>query len=247
MNTKQLFTTVLALASLSLTACGARSGLEGSLDSSSRETSTDTGTAGAANLAVCNQRSGTDMTAKLKVYQSGNTINNNYIYVRMTNLPTSFKSGSNYIAMWKWLANTSGATYLDSSALNFALIDSTTGKSLTGWVTTLRWSDVKTAAAGLGITDPQTFFNRVNILVNLNDAAGEYDVLKISNYNASTNQAESQLDVLIPMFYANPNNYAIDNGGTRAGVLQNLHPFAAQKAQGWTSAQFQAMSNNYCF
>ncbi|WP_374029040.1 hypothetical protein [Bdellovibrio bacteriovorus] len=245
-NTKQIFTTILTMTAVAfLTACGSSNQMA-STDLSSRVPSTSGSTS--KPLAYCNQANG-EVSAKLKVYtESSNSVRMDLVYVRLTALPTSFKNDNSYITMWKWLANSSGSTYLDNTALRFFLIDVSTGKALTDWKTTLRWSDVVTTASALGITDVQTFFNRVNILVDLKDANGEYDVLKIANYDVSTNKAITQTDALLPMFYANPADYAVEsNGFARAQALQGLHPFASYTNQGFSSAQFQSMANNFCF
>ncbi|MFV3410185.1 hypothetical protein [Bdellovibrio bacteriovorus] len=247
-NAKQIFTTLLTLGALSmLTACGSSQQVAGSTDSSSRTPVTDIGSASSKALAYCNQASGNEITGKMKVFvDSSNYVRMEYVYLRLTSLPATFKSGNSYISLWKWLANPSGYTNLDTSALNFALMNPANGQYLTGWKTTLKWSDVVTVASGMGYTDPQTFFNNVNILVDLKDPNGEYDALKISNYDASTNKTINSVDGLLPLFSANPADYANDGGSTRAGVLQKLHPFYGKSGQ-FTTSQFQSMANNYCF
>lgn len=247
-NTKQLFTTILALSTaLLLSACGANN-QAGSSDLSSR-LPTDTSSSSTKPVAYCNEAKGTEITARLKVYtDTSNTVRMDYVYARLTSLPNNFKQDQSYISMWKWLANSTGYTYLDSTPLEFIVVNPSNGQALTGWKKTLRWSDVVVAASGMGITDPQTFFNSVSILVNLKDTQGEYDVLKITNYDLSTNKAISQTDGLLPLFYANPADYAYEaNGASRAGVLQGLHPFKNYAGQGYSSSQFQSMSQNFCF
>ncbi|KHD89314.1 MAG: hypothetical protein OM95_04080 [Bdellovibrio sp. ArHS] len=246
-NSKQLLTTILTLtATALLTACGS-SNTAGSSDFSSRVTDTTTSTT--KSVAYCNQRSANDITAKVKAYtDSSNYVRMDYVYARLTSLPATFKSDSSYISMWKWLANSNGNTQLDNTPLQFIIVHPTTGQALTGWMTTMRWSDVATVASALGVTDPQTFFSAVNILVNLKDTQGEYDVLKVTNYDSSSNKALNALDLLLPAFYANPADYAYEtNGSARAGVLKTLHPFANYLNQGYSTSQFVSMANNYCF
>lgn len=247
-STKQIFTTLLTLAALSLlTACGASNQVEGSSDSASRDVTNTIGDAQTKSLAYCNQGSGSEITGKMKVFvDSANYVRMEYVYLRLTALPATFKSGNSYISLWKWLANPTGYSSLDSSPLSFALMNPTTGQYLTSWKTTLKWSDVSTIASGMGYTDPQTFFNNVNILVDLKDPNGQYDALKVANYDSSTNKAVNTMDALLPLFAANPKDYANDNGSVRASVLQNLHPFKASAGQ-FTTQQYQAMANNFCF
>ncbi|WP_374078976.1 hypothetical protein [Bdellovibrio bacteriovorus] len=247
-NTKQIFSTILTLSAVAfLTACGS-SNQVGSSDLSSR-LPIDTSSSSTKPVSYCNQATGTEITAKLRAYvDSSNTVRMDYAYARLTALPTNFKTDKTYISMWKWMTNSSGASHLDSTPLNFLVANATTGQILTAWKTTLRWSDVVTIASGMGITDPQTFFNSVNILVDLKDTQGEYDVLKITNYDLSTNKALSQTDGLLPLFYANPADYATEsNGAARAQVLRDLHPFKNYVGQGYSASQFQSMAQGLCF
>lgn len=243
----KIFLTVSAAAFL--TACGSNKNQANSSDFSSRSPVSTTTTSSTKPLAYCNHGAGTEINMKLKNYtDSSNTARMDFVYVRMTSLPANFKDSTTYISMWKWLSNSSGYTYLDSTSLQFILLDSSNGQALTGWKNTLRWSDIVTTASGMGITDVQTFFDRVNILVDLKDTKGEYDVLKITNYDLSTNKAISQTDALLPLFYANPADYAYEaDGSARSQVLQRLHPFSSNMNQGYTTAQFQSMANDFCF
>src|SRR5690606_25010724 len=121
-NSKQLLTTLLLTATaLLLTACGAEQ--VANSDFSSRTPVTTVGDATTKHLAYCNKGSGNDISAKLKAYQESttNNIRMDLVVVRLTSLPSTFTSDSSYITMWKWLANTSGHTYLDQTALNFIL------------------------------------------------------------------------------------------------------------------------------
>lgn len=249
-NSKHFFTTVLLVtAAVFLSACGSNKNQAGSTDFSSRTPISTTNTSTTKPLAYCNRGTGTEVNMKMKVYtDSSNTARMDFVYVRLTSLPANFKDDKTYLSMWKWLSNSAGYTYLDSTTLQFILLDSTNGQALTGWKYYLQWSDIAATASGMGITDVQSFFNRVNILVDLKDPNGEYDALKITNYDRSTNKAISQTDALLPLFYVNPADYATEaNGNARSQVLQRLHPFANNTDQGYTTEQFQSMANDFCF
>ncbi|QDK37139.1 hypothetical protein [Bdellovibrio sp. NC01] len=238
---------VLSIAAM-MTACGSNQ-TTGTSDLSSRSTTTVTDAANKAT-ALCNQGSKDGMTMKLKAFtNSSGSVDLSYVWVRMTALPTGFAAGSSSISFYKWMGNSSGSTYLDPAKLNFVLWDSQTGSYITTtWTTSLKWSDVSTTAQGLGIYDAQTFFNRVNILVYLNDAAGQYDVLKVASYVSTSTAAQSQMDVLLPPYSANPAAYATESDGTtRNSALQALHPFKTLISSGYTTTQFQSMAQSYCF
>lgn len=244
-NSKQLLTAIFVVgAAAIITGCGSSNSTSGSSTLSSSSVTGDKAT------ASCNQASSSSMTAKLKTYtNSSNSVDMSYVWVRMTTLPSGFSTSSSYIAFYKWLGNSSGSTYLDPTKLGFILRDSSTGKYLTSsWATTMTWSDVSATAQSLGIYDAQTFFNRVDILVYLNDSAGQYDVLKIASYTASSAALDLQLDALLPPFSANPTAYATESDGSvRNSSLQALHPFKSLMSQGWTTAQYLSMAQAYCF
>ncbi len=234
--------------SASMAACGSRKE-SGSVENSSRIVSLPpTQPAGSKPLAFCNSGTSAEISAKVKAYQNGNIYDMSLVWLRLTTLPADFSSNSSYIAMWKWLANSSGAAHLDGTALNFMLYDDKTGKPLTSWKQTLMWKDISSIAEAKEITDPNKFFENVSLVVDLKDSAGDYDVLKITKYEHSTNKALSHLDTLLPLFHANPVDYAIEtNGAARAEVLQNLHPFKSYTDKGFSNSQFQAMAKDLCF
>lgn len=238
---------VLAGLALFLVSCGSKKDQSTNIDFSSRTPVDLTSTT--KPIAYCNERKGPEISTRLKVFtDSNNTPQMEFVLARLTALPNNFKESKTYISMWKWLANSNGSSYIDNTPLQFVLINSSNGQALTNWKTTLRWSDVVATASAMNITDPQAFFQKVSILVDLKDAQGEYDVLKIANYDVATNKAVSQTDALLPLFYANPQDYAFEpTGEPRSHVLQELHPFKDRLNQGFTSEQFKSMSNDFCF
>lgn len=250
MTNANLLKTVLILSvAAMMTACGSGQQANGTSDLSSRSDSSTSTDAANKAVASCNQGSGSGIGAKLKSITTNGALDMNYVGVRMTTLPSGFSANTNSISFFKWLGNSSGSTYLDPAKLNFILQDSQTGQYLlSAWTTSLKWSDISATAQSIGITDAQTFFNRVNILVYLNDAQGAYDVLKVASYTTSSSTVAAQLDILLPPFSANPAAYATEADGTaRNSALQSLHPFKALSSQGWTTTQFQSMAQSYCF
>lgn len=244
---KFLMATVLVAGAALMTGCGS-SGAQSSTDFASRGVISDVSDSDKKALAVCNQTIGTNLSARQMAYTEGSNYRMDLVWVKLTALPTDFSSGASYISMWKWLANSNGSTYLDSSAVPVALYDTQTKKFITNWGTSIKWTDISSMALSMGYSSPTSFFGRVIILANLKDSNGEYDALKISVYNSSTNKAVNEINGLLPLFSANPNAYAVESSGAaRATVLQKLHPFFTYKSAGYTTAQFQSMAQNYCF
>lgn len=242
MKTQNLKISILATASaLLLSACGATSAqTSGSTDLASRDT--------AKAVAACNIMTGPEISARLKAFgDNKGGYRFDMAFVKLTALATTFNNDAAYIKMFRWLASPNGYVYLDPNALSFYVYNPQTQTPVTGWVTSLRWSDVATAAQSMGHSNATSFFNSMQIVVNVADAAGEYDALQITNYDASTNKATSQSDALLPLFYASPADYAYEtNGLNRAGVLKGMHPFASQHGN-HSSSQYAQMAQSYCF
>lgn len=239
----KLTLTLVAMALLS--ACAPRGNSSGVSDLSSRLADSTTSS---KPVAYCNQTSNAGTTVKLRAYTDANgAVVNQYMILRFSELSSTFVSGSGSISMFKWLANPGGSTHIDQTALRFKIMNPSTNSSLTDWKTSLRWSDVSLTAANLGYGDATSFFNAMKIIVDLQDANGDYDVLKVATYNSS-NAVSSEVNALLPMFYASPADYAYEvNGSARASVLKSLHPFASQASQSTTAAQFATMAQSFCF
>lgn len=247
MNTQTTLKTALLLTVLAmLTACGAQKG-DDSFDLSSRAavtTTTSTTTAGKAVL-YCNQKSQSGITAKLKVYtDASNQIRNDYMTLKFTQMPASFATGD-YIQLFRWQANSSNQVYIDPTPVK-ARFETLDGRLITDFSPVLYWSQVSAIATAWGITDVNTFFQNVRLVVDIRDPQANFDALKIAMYNSS-NQNTVNMDMLMPAFNASPNDYAFEGSAGRSANLQALHPFASQKGQSWTGEQFANMGAGFCF
>ena len=194
----------------------------------------------------CNQgpsASGTFRTTIEASVQSG-VIDPNTMFMKITQLPSGFAT-SGYFQFFRWMvANNSES--LDNTPLTFSILDKTNGAVLMSGMTGLSWANVSSVASSISITDPATFFSRVDISINLNDASAAYQVLLTSFYNSNNVSQDSQ-NLLMPVFDATPAGYATTpTGATRSPTLQALHPFANSSTSGWTAAQFQTAAGALC-
>ncbi|MNK07419.1 hypothetical protein D3C87_253330 [compost metagenome] len=250
MNTTNTTLKLLLLITVAATMAACSPAGDGSTDFASRDPSvTDPNQVSSKALAVCNQATSTSLSAQIKagVNATTNQYRLDQAIVKLTTLPAGFTSGTEYLNLWRWMANSSNSIYLDQTPLNFYLYDMTTRQVVTPLKNQLSWSDVSSTASTWGLS-AAAFFQRVVLVVDVRDAAGEFDVLKIASYNNSTHAAVSQLDLLLPLFYANPADYAFESNGTnRANVLRSLHPFKSMTGQGWSTGQFQSAANAFCF
>lgn len=233
-----LLLTVLTM----LTACGSQKA-EQSLDLSSRVV-TATATSNTPVL-YCNQKSQTGLTAKVMVYtDAANQIRNDYMKVKFTQMPASFGTG-HYIQFFRWQANSSNQVYLDPTPVQ-ARFEALDGTVLTNFSPVIYWGQVSSIASASGISDVNTFFQNVRLVVDIRDPQANFDVLKIAMYDEKSVNIIN-MDMLMPAFAASPVDYALDSGATRASNLQALHPFASMINQKWTATQFQSMGSSYCF
>ncbi|MBK9322055.1 MAG: hypothetical protein IPM97_03690 [Bdellovibrionaceae bacterium] len=244
MKTEKTLNAALLLTLLSLlTACAAQTNSSDSF--ASRAAPTTTTSASTQPLAYCNQKSHEGLSVNLMVYvDSANNIRNDYMKVKITQIPSDFATGS-YLEFFRWQANSNGQTYLDPTPTQ-ARFETLSGQILTNFSPVIYWGQISQIAKNSGYSDPNQFLQYVRLVVDIRDPQAQYDVLKVAFYNSS-NVATIDMDLLLPAFAASPSDYQNDRGTVRPAALQNLHPFAAKTSEGWTGAQFQSMANGYCF
>lgn len=234
-----LLLTVLAL----LTACGSQKHEQG-LDLSSRVV-TPTNTSSSAPVLYCNQKSQNGLTAKVMVYtDAASKIRNDYMQVKFTQMPASFTTG-HYLQFFRWQANSSNQVYLDPTPVQ-ARFETLDGRVLTNFSPVIYWGQVSSIASSWGLSDANSFFQNVRLVVDIRDPQANFDVLKIAMYDEN-NASTINMDMLMPAFSASPVDYSLDAGATRSSNLQALHPFASMISQNWTAAQFQSMGSSFCF
>lgn len=227
-----------------LSACSGGGGA-GTTDLASRASVTDTSSL--INYAQCNSGSSSTgaLTMRMAVYKEFGVIRSDLMQVKLTALPSDFATSGAYIKFYRWQANTSGSTYLDNTALNIKIVNPNTGALILANGSYVRWSDLSTAASGLGYTSPTSFLTNMIIIADTRDPMAQFDVLMAVVYNADGSKKDT-VNALMPLFAADPTVYANDNGGTRNASLQALHPFKDKVGQGWTATDYQTWSNNFC-
>lgn len=199
-----------------------------------------------AAWAYCNGGSNTTpgFRATFMAFIEDQRIRNDLLYLRMSSLPSTFQSGSVYFQMFRWQANTSGSAYMDPSPLRFRLTRDAGGDVLANR-DYLRWNEISTAASQMGV-DVEEFFKRTHIIVDTRDPIGQFDVIRIVAYDNSTNQSVGELDLLMPVFHADPAAYDIEDGKPRSPLLTALHPFRDKRGQGWKADDYQTWSDAFC-
>ncbi|MCX7978097.1 MAG: hypothetical protein N2578_03755 [Bdellovibrionaceae bacterium] len=246
----QLLTLILTLG---LMGCAVQSSDSGQSDFASRATTPisnigpDSGNSNKP-LSYCNKGESQDGALKLNLqsYIANNTVYYQFVHILLKDV-RNFEKNNSYIQFWKWQASSSGAVYVDRTPVPFKVIDKDTGIEILGWRTWLTWSDLAQLSSIYQTSSASSLFSRIQILANLDDPNGDFDALKMVQYEVGSNYMMAQLDLLLPPFHANPKNYAVEkNGLPRATVLQALHPFASMNFQGWSSSQLSSMAQGLC-
>lgn len=238
--------TLLLLVLAMLSACSPKVRVEGSSDQSSRSSVTTPSSSGdGSTLLYCNQKSQDGLTAKVMVYvDAENKIRPDYMKVKLTEVPAGFESGD-FIQFFRWQANTANQVYVDKIPVQ-ARFETLDGRILTDFSPVIYWAQVSDIAGKSGITDVNTFFQNVRLVVDIRDPQADFDVLKVAMYN-SKSENTLNMDVLMPAFPASPSDYAWEKGAPRSAYLQALHPFASMNDQGWTASEFKSMATSFCF
>lgn len=238
-NSLKIFALVLTL---SLVACSQKStqSLSASISDGTRTTS------GTSNkpLAYCSHNQNSEMNANTMVFtQANQTIRTDLVWLNLSSIPAEFENGQ-YMQIFRWKADTTGAPFMDKTPLQFRFQSKKNSQVGTGYSNYARWAELSSFRQSFGENSAASFFNSSMILVDIKDLRAEYDAIRIVVYNSSGSVVQN-LDILIPSFYANPADYAVeDNGVARSNLLQAIHPFVGQTNS--DSYHFATLSQDLC-
>lgn len=211
--------------------------------------------------ATCNRVTEGDIDVKIMAYADGSgNKNNSLVRLKFLSVPAEFSTGTYDIHMVKWTASPNGAItptstesplYVNSK---FELFQGGIFNNASTWgfnsggsgcssCLSIDWNNINEVAkdAGISISTSNDFFSKFNLLMDLNDANGDWKVLQIIFKNKGI--SVKHVNILIPTFDANPEDYE----KSHPAVLNNLHPFLSKKGQGFTASQFQSFANTNCF
>lgn len=183
-------------------------------------------------LAECNKASDSNLsfnTAAAKD-QSGQ-INPEYVKVKFNFINANITKSGNVLKFFKWRV-TGGQSVLDQTPLNVATYDFSTGQTNSSAVTSI----------------PADQFNgQYGVYVQLNDPSQVFQVLKVVAYD-STGAVIGNLNTLIPVYAANPTEYALNPDGTARSVgLQQLHSLYGTTKTFASALEYKQYFDQYCF
>lgn len=225
--TTTLFLTATAL--LTLSSCGTSKSSQSATTTVQSSTVTNAGT---KVVTSCQKSVGADMSVNISaVKNSSGTINNSLVKIKFNRLSAAATAAGNTIRFFKWKVTGSQA-FLEPTQLN-----STRYVLSSGTVDQAAASSITAST----VTTSQGYY------IDLNDAAGEYQVLKAVVYS-STGSIVAQQNILIPQFLGVAADYAYNSDGSaRAQILRDLHPLATTDVTGWTSANYTSYYQATCF
>jgi hypothetical protein len=183
-------------------------------------------------LANCNKSATADMSMNTStVNDSAGQIDPNWTKVKFNFLSTKSTAAGNVVRFFKW--KVSGAqSSLDPSALSTMFYNLENGQPTTNAANSVPVEEIATTRG---------------IYVQLNDSAGQYQVLKAVVYD-SAGKIVAQMNTLIPQFSSSYSDYRLNSDGSaRAQVLLDLHPLKATDATSWTASSYSTYFQNFCF
>ena len=218
----------------------------GTSDSASRDPGTTQSTS-TRPLAYCSHAGGSKVNLNIETYRdSSGTIRDDIVQGKLVAMTESFRNGTDYIRFFRWNTDSTGAMVLDSTPISLKVIAEVTGQVVSTSQDFLRWDMVSTFATNNNIAGSASdFFTRVRLIMDIRDPDAQYNALRMVYYDGS-NTIQSTTDILIPVFAANPNDYAtLSSGEARSTILRNIHPFAGNLGQ--TASYYQTQANAFCF
>lgn len=237
-----------------LSACGAQKSFNPS------DSNDQSSTAPNASKAVCSQNIVSD-GAKIQVmayYDSYKQYYPNKYRVKLASIPADWKA-NDYDLTLRLVAVSSTGVVSTGATVPFTF-DYRYGNSYvsinTQYPVVGASTEILSIAKYLNITpttttyanfDLQAFFNTAHIVGTSNDTAGAYQILRLE-FRAPTTAGNGAVvkyyDTLLPVFTADPNEYA----KTHHATLQALHPLKSYVGQsGFTQDQYKAFTDAYCF
>lgn len=251
-------TLLMVLALTVLVSCGSKKS-DGSVDLSSDD---DRGQNPLSKpQAYCNKVVDGDLEVRLMAYKDPNgRPNNSLIRMKFVKVPNEYAANNYDIRIRKWTASPTGVirpsdteaplhvnTRIDLKSAGGYEIASGWGYNLDcASCLLLDWHNMGIIANDHGetYTNANVFFEKYHLLLDLEDAKGDWKGLTIVFTDLGV--PVKHVNILIPTFAADPVDYVTNH----PPVLNQLHPFYSMRYpidQGWPSTQFETESNGYCF
>lgn len=249
---------ILLLFALSIVGCGASKSTNrpASADLSSRGNpntghtgSSAGGTSYTGVLTECNGFNKDGLEGNLTTYYDPGTGQFVETYIRMTikkALAAMATDSRSYVQIYRWHVDDSNTRRVNNTPTKLYFIQRGTGQAINrdAPATHLSGSTISELISKYNLSGvtPSNFYDK--FIVVLGDIGLTYDAITIAVYDRSTNEATKTIDMLLPAFSADPNEYATTHP---SGILQNLHPNWSEKDGGFTAHQYKTMAEQACY
>ncbi len=237
---------ILTLALINLS-CGRKvssGNSESSFDSSSRLPVTTTQQTAPKDVALCNKKDSTYLTAQVMVYyDQTTTYHPEFVRLYIPKIHADFAKSNFQLVLRKWKASEQGETFQEDAPLKVRVERIGEHSPVTGYMNAIHW-DTMASEIQKNISTNYTMseaFSKFSFVVDLKDPTATFDVLKISLYQDG--KWIEDWNILIPAFYAHPKAYAENQNA----VLAQLHPFYGSENTTFDGAHFAGVLNGYCF
>jgi len=144
-----------------------------------------------STLASCNMSSTANTQMNIATFVDNGQVRNDIVRVKFSKINSQFLSNGGKLQFFRWRAFSSGQTYMDSTALTFQVLDTSTN-SIVLTSNRLFASDVSSYSSSQDM-------NRYVLVVDIKDYNAEYDVLRSVIYT-SAGAVSEYIDTLIPSF-----------------------------------------------
>lgn len=245
---KKSLVALLVLASFTMAGCGSgkKAVDSGSSENSSRIPEGDSTT---KPVVKCSRISGDGITGEIRVYTDvmGRTLVDK-VRINLTNLPSTFESSDYSIRFFRWMASYPNVIFSDSTPLKLWIEKRAGSSPITGQLDRIQWDEIDDILTDKGhsITSMDSAFEQFSFVVDLKDPDASYDALTIGLYKNGA--AVQSINVLLPTYHANPNDYATDSRKkeARPTVLQDLHPFKTYIDSEISDEDYSGMATSLC-
>ncbi len=184
------------------------------------------------SLANCNKSVNADISMNINaVIDNAGIADSNLIKIRFNFLSNAATTAGNTVRFFKWKVS-GGQSTLDQTPLQTMFFNLSNSQPTTNLVSTIQVNEISSSRG---------------VFVQLNDPAGEFQVIKAVIYN-SNGQIVAQLNSLIPQFSSKLADYSFNSDGTpRAQLLVDMHPLKSISTSAWSQNDYNNFYQNLCF
>ncbi len=195
-------------------------------------------------ILECNSKSSEDEKLSVQVkafFEDSSELRPDLLRIRIPKAIANFATDKNLsLEFYRWLVTPDGSkTEIDSTPLKYAFESFPDLRLMSDFYD----SNVK----NLNYEALPKDVKLEDLVIAVHSTASPYQVIRVVLKNKSSNSTSvvSQVDLLMPTFYANPLVYR-DTHSSQS-LLQALHPFNSRINSGWKTSDYVNFGKSFCF